>query len=151
MWTFEQRTGRLLRDGTYRGRGFSGYEDGDNIPEPGEGKNDPSKQEERNIGPIPRGRWKIGTPFFHQTKGPYVMRLTPMPGTDTFGRSQFLIHGDSIRRPGTGSLGCIVLPRELRIMIGESGDSDLEVVEGEMPVARSAGPRQDGDLFPRKG
>jgi hypothetical protein len=45
-----------------------------------------------------------------------------------FGRSGFLIHGDSIIRPGTASRGCIILAREIREQIAASGDADLEVV-----------------------
>ncbi len=136
MWTYRQRTGELLRDGVLVGKGYSGYDDGDGVPEPGEGKNDPAAQEQRAVGPIPRGRWSIGRPFFHEARGPYVMRLSPEPGTETFGRSGFLIHGDSVKRPGTSSLGCIILARSLRILIGESWDRELEVVAGEeLPLA----------------
>lgn len=128
MWTYQQSTGELRRDGQLVGKGYSGYDDGDGVAEPGEGKNDPGAQELRSTGPIPRGSWVIGPAFFHETKGPIVMRLLPKPGTATFGRSGFLIHGDSIRRPGTASLGCIILSRSLRIAVAESGDHDLEVV-----------------------
>lgn len=134
MWTFAQRGGELLHDGKLEGRGYSGWDDGDGVPEPGEGKGDPSAQEQRSVGPIPRGRYHIGPMFFHQSKGRYVMRLTPLPGTNTFGRSHFLIHGDSVRRPGAGSEGCIVLARALRILVGESRDHLLEVVAEVAPT-----------------
>ena len=130
MWVFEQRSGQLLHDGVVVGRGYSGLDDGDGVPEPGEGKNDPATQDQRSVGPIPRGRWTIGPAFFHETKGPLVMRLIPAPTTQTFGRSGFLVHGDSRLTPGTASLGCIVLPHDVREQIAESVDRDLEVVSG---------------------
>lgn len=135
MWTYRQRgpsgQGELLLDGSFKAYGYSGYDDGDGIPEPGEGKNDPSKQTERGIGPIPVGLYRIGTPHRHPTAGPFTMRLTPMPETNTFGRSGFLIHGDSRKNPGAGSHGCIVLLRPVREAIWKSGDVLLEVVTGE--------------------
>lgn len=132
MWTFRIRDGALLHDGALRGHGYSGADpDPKAKGEAGEGKNDPSKVAERNVGPLPPGRYRISKPFFHPTAGPYVMRLTPLPGTDTHGRSNFLIHGDSVRNPGTASHGCVVASRDLRMEIGESGDDVLESVAGE--------------------
>jgi hypothetical protein len=52
----------------------------------------------------------------------------PDPGTETFGRGEFRIHGDSIAHPGTASHGCIILPRAVRDAIWRSGDRALEVV-----------------------
>ena len=131
MWTYRQRTGDLLRDGRFVSRGYSGKDDGDGIPEPGEGKNDPSKQSERGVGPIPVGTYVIGQPFTHATAGTLVMRLSPLAGTNTFGRSGFLIHGDSRKMPGSASRGCIVLPHAIRRTIWESMDHQLEVVSGD--------------------
>lgn len=131
MWTYRQRSGELLRDGKFVAKGYSGKDDGDGVPEPGEGKNDPSAQTIRSIGPIPVGRYAIGQPFTHKTAGVFVMRLHPVAGTNTFGRSGFLIHGDSIKNPGTASQGCIVLPRWVRRTIWESRDLELEVVSGD--------------------
>jgi len=83
-----------------------------------------------NAGPIPRGRWEItGGPFVHPRAGRYTLRLAPMPETDTFGRSGFLIHGDSVSSPGNASTGCIILDLTYREEIWISGDRDLEVVE----------------------
>jgi hypothetical protein len=52
----------------------------------------------------------------------------PDRGTETFGRSEFRIHGDSIAHPGMASHGCIILPRAVRDAIWRSGDRALEVV-----------------------
>jgi type VI secretion system (T6SS) effector TldE1-like protein len=80
-------------------------------------------------GPIPPGNYGIlGPPVFTATHGPYVLHLYPKPGTNTFGRSGFLIHGDSIEAPGTASKGCIILPRQVREFIWNSNDRDLRVV-----------------------
>lgn len=138
MWTFEIATGRVLdKEGQELGHAYSGYDDGDGVPEPGEGKNDPAAQHLRGVGPIPVGMWVIGEPFFHPHAGPYVMRLTPVSGTETYGRSGFLIHGDSKAKPGSGSHGCIVMSREMRMKIWESGDHLLSVIPGRSTTERN--------------
>lgn len=132
MWGYRQRTGELLWDGELVGVGYSGLDDGDGVLEPGEGKNDPEAEALRGVGPIPRGRYRIGPAFTHPTKGKLVMQLIAMPGTDTHGRSGFLIHGDSRLRPGTASLGCIVMPYDVRLIVSDcvaDGDDELEVVD----------------------
>lgn len=128
MFVYEQSSGKFSQDGVYLVTGYSGWDDGDNIPEPGEGKNNPDAQAVKNVGPIPVGQYNIGPVYDHPTKGPVVMRLTPKVGTEAFGRSAFLIHGDSVHAPGTASHGCIILPRKIRERVAASGDTDLEVV-----------------------
>jgi len=134
MWRFVRKQGQdgdVLRDDVFIGHAYSGYDDGDGIPELGEGKNDPTKERLRGIGPVPRGRYRMSRPFFHETAGPYVIRLTPLEGTETYGRSGFLVHGDSVRLPGSVSHGCIVAHRAIRVLMGEAveeGDDILEVV-----------------------
>ena len=127
-WVYRQRTGELLHEGRVIAIGYSGHDDGDGVPEPGEGKNDPAAQAVRSVGPIPVGRYTIGPPHTHPTAGPYTMRLTPQAGTETFGRSGFLIHGDSRSSPGAASLGCIILARPFRVAVWMSGDVALDVV-----------------------
>lgn len=128
MFRYSQSTGRLTHQEIgLLAVGYAGWDDGDGIAEPGEGKNDPAAQTVRNIGPVPAGRYTIGEPFSTPTR-PFAMRLIPKPGTETFGRSGFLIHGDSARAPGTASHGCIVVPRVIRWAIWGSGDRELEVV-----------------------
>src|SRR5689334_15812598 len=97
-WTYIQRTGELVHDGMVHCTGYSGH---------GEGKNNPAMQAVRDVGPIPCGRWSIeGPPIDTAVHGPFVLHLEPEPGTDTFGRSGFLIHGDSREHPGEASHGC---------------------------------------------
>jgi hypothetical protein len=85
----------------------------------------------QHMGPIPRGTYKMtGWVISHNTMGPNVIRLTPEPGTQTFGRSNFLIHGDSSNHPGEASTGCIIVGgAHNRAMIWNSGNRFLEVVE----------------------
>lgn len=124
-WQLRQSTGELTHNGE-PGNGsqpvhvYSGYQ---------EGKNNPALQNVPNTGPIPQGTWYIGGPPFSTTEhGPYVMYLHPAQGTNTFGRSAFLIHGDSAAHPGEASRGCVIVPRNIRESIWLSGDHTLEVV-----------------------
>ncbi len=120
MWTYAQASGQLLQNGQLVGTGYSGYDNG---------KNNPSMQAVENMGPIPQGDWTIvGPPVNTSTQGPYVLTLQPAQGTNTFGRSGFLMHGDSIEAPGCASHGCVIMPRAVREQVWNSGDTDLEVV-----------------------
>lgn len=115
-WRYEQSTGRLWH---LVAVGYSGFE---------EAKNQPDLDSVKDRGPIPRGLYRIGAPYDGGLHGPHVMRLTPVPPTDTHGRDGFLVHGDSIKAPGTASHGCVILPRPVREAVWRSGDHDLEVV-----------------------
>lgn len=130
MHVYKQSTGEWFGpDKLCWAIGYSGYDDGDRVPEPGEGRNDPAAQRERNIGPTPVGYWEIiGPPKDTPTHGPVVLGLHPDASTETFGRDEFLIHGDSVKKPGTASHGCIILPRAVRERIWASGDRRLRVV-----------------------
>lgn len=121
MWQYEQATGRLRdENGTVQGVGYSGrYPDG---------KNKPEMQDEQNVGPIPAGEYSIGLPVDTVTHGPFVLPLVPDPKNQMFGRSAFLIHGDSVVAPGTASEGCIIMARDVRQQIAKSGDNVLEVI-----------------------
>jgi hypothetical protein len=134
MWTYEQATGTLLDgDGNVIAHGYSGA---------GDGKNDPSKQDEREIGPVPQGTYTIGAPEFvntHGPHGPFVLPLAPDPGDEMFGRSGFLMHGDSVEHPGAASKGCIIMPRNVRENVWNSGDHRLQVVSGQSADAASSG------------
>jgi hypothetical protein len=82
-----------------------------------------------DVGPIPRGNWTIvGPPVNTAEHGPYVLMLQPDADTDTFGRSGFLMHGDSKESPGSASHGCVIMPRAVREQVWKSGDRDFEVV-----------------------
>jgi hypothetical protein len=125
-WTYAQNTGELQQDGKHVSTGYSGAS---------EGKNNPAMDNVLNIGPIPRGDWTIaGPPVDSKDHGPYVLKLNPAPSTETYGRTGFLMHGDSKEHPGGASHGCVVLPRAVREDVWQSGDRDLEVI-AEIPDA----------------
>ncbi|MBS0560707.1 MAG: DUF2778 domain-containing protein [Proteobacteria bacterium] len=118
-WVYEQSTGRLTREGEIVAVGYAGF---------GVGQNNPEMQHVRDTGPLPQGTWRILPPQEPVRQlGPLAMPLEPVSG-ETFGRDDFLIHGDSTARNRTASTGCIVLPIEVRRMIWESGDRELVVV-----------------------
>lgn len=118
-WQYSQRTGRLQWNGRDISIGYSGK---------GAGRNNPLMENARSIGPIPRGRYRIGPRYTHPAKGPVTLALTPV-GHTAYGRTHFLIHGDSIRHPGDASEGCIILDRAARQAIAASGDIEIEVVQ----------------------
>jgi len=135
MWTYIQKTGELLHDGEHAADGYSGY----NNPETGqEGKNNPDLENVPEIGPIPVGTYSIGTPHDTLTHGPFVLPLEPDSGNQMFGRSAFLIHGDSKVEPGTASRGCIIMARAIREQVAASGDTSLQVIAGVAEESRVA-------------
>jgi hypothetical protein len=122
MWTFEQQTGDLRYEGKVVASGYSGHE---------AGKNNPKMQHVPCIGPIPEGYYTIASPIDTASHGPYVLHLTPFQHNQMFGRSGFLIHGDSVKQPGTASEGCVILGRMVREAIWQSGDRTLRVVSAQ--------------------
>lgn len=122
MWTYQQSTGKFSRNGIKTGVGYSGF---------GAGKNNPALQDQHDVGPIPVGIYSISGPEWVTAPGPhgsYVLRLTPEPANKMFGRSGFLIHGDSISHPGQASKGCIILARVIRELVVRDNDWVLRVV-----------------------
>lgn len=82
----------------------------------GNGLNNPAMEKVKGVGPIPKGTYEIGAAY----KGPTAnsFRLTPTEGTNTFGRSGFLIHGDKIGGPAfSASQGCVIIPKNIRAVI----------------------------------
>lgn len=135
MLIYSQRSGEMRRfeagqlialGGSLIGIGYAGK---------GEGKNNPLMQNVRNVGPIPRGFWRIGSPYDSKNTGPYTIplyKLDDRPGDDVdgvSGRSAFRIHGDSSVRPGQASEGCIILPRSSRVAVTDSRSEILWIVE----------------------
>lgn len=120
MYKWDQSAGALTKDGALVSRGYSGA---------GRGKNNPSMQAARAVGPIPRGRWRMTAVNNSPNTGPFTITLEAEPGTDTCGRSEFRVHGDSVAHPGEASHGCIILPRAVREAMWRSGDREIEVIE----------------------
>jgi hypothetical protein len=120
-WKWDQKKGQLLNDsGVWVANGYSGYKDG---------KNNPQMQDVHDVGPIPKGVWQIEAMVVDGGHmGPHVLPLRPMPGTETFGREGFFIHGDSIHDPGDASRGCVILPLWVRAEIAASGNNTLVVI-----------------------
>lgn len=137
--SFDQRTGRFtiaspVDDGgiervIYEATGYAGR---------GRHRNDPESQHLRGLGPLPRGAYDVVGSVDHVRFGPVVFRLSPVEGNSMFGRSGFLIHGDSTTRPGDASSGCIVLPRAARYAVGYHNVGRL-VVYASAPSGRPQG------------
>lgn len=125
MWTYHQHDGTLYRaDGTLAGTGYSGHN---------EGKNNPAMESVKNIGPFPRGQWTFtvimgadGKPCDHNGKKAPVICFHPKIGTETFGRDNFECHGDSIHEPGSVSLGCMIMPHDVRVEMANSQDRNMD-------------------------
>jgi Protein of unknown function (DUF2778) len=129
-WIYEIATGRLYdAAGAIAATGYSG--------DPSH-KNDPQSVSLHDQGPIPPGRYEINPPVETVTHGPFVLPLAPDVGNQMFGRSGFLMHGDSIVAPGTASEGCVIMPRTIRELVWASGDRELHVMarlpDGVLPV-----------------
>ena len=122
MIVFNRRAGRLYdAAGTLIASGiWSGHNDA---------ANDPTREREKGVGPLPKGVYMIGPLRDGGALGPDVMNLDPAPGTNTFGRSLFRIHGDnSTPAPHDASDGCIIAPHQTRIWIDAQKDRRINVV-----------------------
>ena len=127
-WIYDQKTGLLSHvspDGNVDlvGVGYSGF---------GKWHNDPTMQGVKNEGPIPQGGWHIGPQELVVTSANHALRgalpLSPLPGTNTFGRTGFLIHGDNQYQNLTASQGCVIMGSGMRDEVGQSPDRTLMVV-----------------------
>ena len=122
MWLYEQSTGKLSStESAFVAFGYSGAD---------AGKNNPAMQSVRELGPIPHGIYAIGAPFDSLEHGPFALRLAPDAANEMFGRSGFLMHGDSHEHPGCASRGCVILPLEARRAVAASADRELHVISG---------------------
>lgn len=119
MWIYYQATGNLLHNFAFQEKGYSGR---------GKSKDSPVAQSIRFEGPIPRGIYTINNPIDSSLTGPYSIPLSPSGYNEMFGRSAFLIHGDSEEHPGDASDGCIVMSRPTRELIIQSQEKLLAVV-----------------------
>ncbi|SRR5579885_2793593 len=124
MWIYAIATGLMRRDSA--SGAFQGYSGKGHTLE--DGRNNPALCNVPNVGPIPPGTYTIGEPHTSPNTGPYTMALDPTPDTNTFGRSEFRIHGNNAA--DDASHGCIILPPDARHAIWESGDHSLVVVAG---------------------
>lgn len=118
MWTYSQSSGELHHDGELIATGYSGH---------GKGVNNPEMQAVPDVGPLPQGMYTISEASTHPRLGALSMHLMPDPNDEMYGRSGIYIHGDNSRLNHSASLGCIVLPHDVRQMLSESPDKRLEV------------------------
>jgi hypothetical protein len=119
-YTYRQSTGELKLDNEVLGKGFSGV---------GEGKNNGAMQGEKNVGPIPVGDYRIARGTVPGKAGQTVVRLLPVPGTDTLKRypkERFMI----VPEPGNNQACELVLPRAVydRIEVRANPSNQLKVV-----------------------
>lgn len=102
---YEQATGtlRVVNGGhaTPIAKGYAGR---------GAGRDNPSRQQVRNEGPLPQGRYSMWVVEHRRFVSPAI-KLAQTEG-ETYGRSGFWIHGDN--RENDASQGCIVLDRRSR-------------------------------------
>jgi hypothetical protein len=130
MWTFNILAHSLSKDGILVDSDvYSGAL--------GEGFDDPTKEAVRDEGPIPEGFWKIcGPPYTDKEHGPYVLRLEPEAGTQTYGRVGFLMHGKPLppKDIRSGSKGCICAGPDTRRRVYQSADTRLEVISGIVAI-----------------
>jgi hypothetical protein len=89
----------------------------------GDDKNNIHSDRKQGLGPLPSGLYFIAGPVEHRRFGPMAFHLAPSARNRMYGRSGFMIHGDSRKNPGQGSAGCIVLDRRSRTKL-----ADLKVV-----------------------
>lgn len=119
-WKYHQSTGELNRGDSFFAIGYSGNP---------EHKNDTASEGLRSKGPVPRGVYRMFYVYKkHPKLGSYAIALKPV-GHRALGRSDFMVHADSVRNPGTASHGCIIMPLEVRksmaACVGSGDDSEL--------------------------
>lgn len=119
MWTYTQMRGTLSHNGVIEGTGYSGN---------GAGLNNPDMETDADVGSCPRGGWLIGKWQDHPHLGPCVAPLSPV-GHDACGRTEIFIHGDNALGNHSASHGCIILNRDLRHAMRDSGDVELLVTQ----------------------
>ncbi|MES9976471.1 MAG: RHS repeat-associated core domain-containing protein [Candidatus Thiodiazotropha sp.] len=128
-WIYSQSTGNLFYQPlTNQGGGPPAPVASGGYSGNGAGYNNPSMQNVPNVGPIPQGSWTIGTPYNSPNVGPSAIPLTPNPGTNDYGRTDFRIHGDNSCMCANASEGCVIFNRHVRNQIINSGDPNFIVV-----------------------
>lgn len=120
MITFDRKSGRLTdNNGKLIATVWSGH---------GDAANDPSREREKGIGPLPAGLYKVGAPRDGGHLGPFVMDLTMIEG-DSFGRDLFRMHGDHANdNDHSASDGCIIASLLVRQRVDAEPDRLLRVV-----------------------
>lgn len=123
--TYKQSTGEVFNSaGKLLGVGHAGN---------GLGLNNPAMQFVHNVGPLPRGHYKLA-PWVMEPRpapldklGPITAELIPQPDEDGSlawlqGRGGFYFHGPVF------SEGCPVQEHDVRLAMSKNGDMDLIVI-----------------------
>jgi len=122
LLTYKQSTGEVRDEqGAFVALGWAGNT---------AGKNEPTMEHVRCIGPLPAGLYQVGPwEAQHPGLGPWVARLTQIEG-ETFGRDAFYFHGPSMdpAHYGQESKGCIVLPRVGRDRVRALAPDQVRVI-----------------------
>lgn len=129
MNLFVQNSGKFYnRTGDLLGIGYAGGDKGNAL----DGVNNPTLEDIPDVGPLPCGFYTVGRPYNHPKCGEYFLPLSPSAANNMFGRGGFGIHGDLVSAPGQhkASDGCIIMSKDVRRAVWESGDHDLQVVSG---------------------
>jgi hypothetical protein len=84
-WKYVIATGAMYLDGILAGHAYSGHM---------QSVNNASQQNAEDTGPIPVGRYRIGRPYNHPTRGPLTMNLHPAV-SNVIQKGDFMIHGDT--------------------------------------------------------
>ncbi len=122
MWIYALKEHTLFRDGVEISSAlYSGYPPYVNLPD---------YTHLKDLGPIPAGDYVIGNAYEDAHRGKLVMGLSPSDKNHMYGRGGFAIHGDSVRKPGLASHGCIIANNPTRSMISKSSDKIIRVVIG---------------------
>lgn len=130
-WTHEIRTGKLYDPtGKCIDVGYAGGNCGSNP----EGINNPDLQDKHDVGPLPVGRFRFGTPLNHSKLGVFAIPLIPDPANEMYGRGGFFMHGDKSAPPRSASEGCPIHANAARHAAWDSPDHDLDVVVDFVPA-----------------
>lgn len=94
----------------------------------GDAHNDPSREKEKGIGPLPAGLYRMGHPRDGGHLGPFVIDLEMIEG-NAYGRSLFRMHGDHPNDfDWSASDGCIIAALFVRQRADAETDRLIRVV-----------------------
>lgn len=115
------KTGQLFdNQGHLIGVGYSGH---------GAGLNNPGWTHVVAVGPLPVGTYTVGDPRDPVDHlGPIAMPLEPADDNEMFGRGGFFMHGDNAQNDHSASDGCIIMPHNVRQLVCDNDDDQLEVI-----------------------
>ena len=124
-WNFESSSGKMFDPtGGLISTGYAGGNCGKNP----EGINNPAMEDQKCIGPLPKGLYTFDDMIDHPKLGTYAIPLIPDPANEMYGRGSFFVHGDNADMNRSASEGCIIMPRGVRLTMAHSSSNVLEVI-----------------------